>query len=74
MVPTVGFVLCFYKEMGGWFFCSSLKMLLFIFWGECAGSSLRLGLSLVAASGGYSLAVVLGLLNVGASPVAGHSF
>ena len=33
-----------------------------------------LGLSLVAASGGYSLAVVLGLLIVGASPVAGHGF
>ena len=35
MVTTVGFVLCFYKEMGGWFFYSSLKILLFIYFGLC---------------------------------------
>ena len=45
---------------------------LFIF--GCAGSSLMLGLSLIAASGSYSLAEVLGLLIVGASPVAGRGF
>ena len=38
----------------------------------CAGFSLLCGLSLVAASGGYSVVVVCGLLTVVASPVAEH--
>ena len=64
-----------FLQRNGWMvFLLLFKNFIIYFFGGCAGSSLRLGLSLVAVSGGYCLAVVLGLLNVGASLVAGHSF
>ena len=48
-------------------FFISLKKYLFIF--DCAGSSVLRGLSLVVASGGYSLVAILRLLTVVASLV-----
>ena len=51
----------------GILFCS---IFIYFIYFCCAGSSLPCGFSLVAASGGYSLVVVCGLLIVVASPVA----
>ena len=60
-------------EFEGEFHSFSLKKkFLYFFIVGCAGSSLLHGLSLVAASGRYSLAVVPSLLIVVASLVAEH--
>ena len=44
------------------------------FFFDCTGSSVLVGFSLVAASGGYSLVAVCGLLIVVASLVVEHGF
>ena len=53
-------------------FSSYLRIYLFLFTFGCAGSSLPRGLSLVATSGGYSLAVARGLLIAVASLTEEH--
>ena len=53
-------------------FFSYLRIHLFLFIFGCAGSSLPRGLSLVATSRGYSLAVVRGLLIAVASLTEEH--
>ena len=59
--------------------CLSLVFLIILFTYGCSGPSpvafwLLLGLSLVAASGDYSLVAVHGLLIAVASPVLEHGF